>query len=113
MDLLGPQPRDYCVLKPKHSGFFATALATLLEYLGVERLVLTGVTTHQCVLFTANDAYVRDFKLHIPWDCVAAKTTAQSRLAAQYLKSVLHADMSASQKVDFRRHNRRSSNRSG
>ena len=74
VDILAPQPRDYCVLKPKHSGFFATALATLLEYIGVERLVLTGVATHQCVLFTANDAYVRDFKLHIPWDCVAAKT---------------------------------------
>ena len=67
VDILAPQPRDYCVLKPKHSGFFATALATLLEYIGVERLVLTGVATHQCVLFTANDAYVRDFKLHIPW----------------------------------------------
>jgi nicotinamidase-related amidase len=111
LEILAPQPLDYCVLKPKHSGFFATALATLLEYLGVERLVLTGVATHQCVLFTANDAYVRDFKLHIPHDCVAAKTAAQSRLAAQYLKSVLHADMSASKKVHFRRQNKRSSNR--
>jgi nicotinamidase-related amidase len=111
VDILAPQPADYCVLKPKHSGFFATALATLLEYLVVERLVLTGVSTHQCVLFTANDAYVRDFKLQIPWDCVAAKTAAQSRLAAQYLKTVLHADMSASKKVDFRRRSERVSNR--
>jgi nicotinamidase-related amidase len=100
-EMLAPQPRDYCVLKPKHSGFFATPLATLLEYLGVKKLVLTGVATHQCVLFTANDAYVRDFKLIIPRDCVAAKTRTESRLAAQYFKTVLDADMRPSAKVRF------------
>jgi nicotinamidase-related amidase len=100
--ILPPQPGDYAVLKPKHSGFYATPLATLLEYLGARELVLTGVSTHQCVLFTANDAYVRDSRLRIPRDCVAAQSRAATRLAARYFRSVLDADLSASPRVAFR-----------
>ncbi len=91
--LLRPRPTDYCVLKPKHSGFFATALDTLLEYLDSKRLVLTGTSSHQCVLFTANDAYVRDFELAIPRDCICAPTPAETKLALQYFQSVLGADV--------------------
>jgi nicotinamidase-related amidase len=49
------------VLKPKHSGFFSTTLEVLLAYLGARTLVLTGVAGNICVLFTANDAYMRDY----------------------------------------------------
>ena len=90
--LIAPDALDYCVLKPKHSGFFATPLATLLEYLGVRRLVLTGTSSHQCVLFTANDAYVRDFELVIPRDCISATSAAETRLALRYFDTVLGAD---------------------
>src|SRR5688572_5057173 len=64
--LIEPEPDDYFILKPKHSGFFATALETLLAYIGVDTVILTGVSTHQCVLFTANDAYVRDLHIIVP-----------------------------------------------
>ena len=101
LDLLEPQRQDYGILKPKHSGFFATPLATLLEYLGAKTLVLTGASTQQCVLFTANDAYVRDYRLWIPADCVASKTRAQTHLASRYFRSVLGADMRPSGKVRF------------
>jgi nicotinamidase-related amidase len=99
--VLEPQRQDYGILKPKHSGFYATPLATLLEYLGAKTLVLTGASTHQCVLFTANDAYVRDYRLWIPADCVASKTRAQTRLAASYFRSVLGADMRPSTRIRF------------
>ena len=59
---LRPMESDYFVLKPKHSGFFATTLETLLRYLGARRLVLTGIAGNFCVLFTANDAYMRDYR---------------------------------------------------
>jgi nicotinamidase-related amidase len=90
--LLEPKPNDYCVLKPKHSGFFETPLETLLRYIGAKKLIITGVSSSQCVLFTANDAYVRDFELAIPRDCVAARTTSETRLALSYFESVLKAD---------------------
>jgi nicotinamidase-related amidase len=97
--LVAPAPEDYCILKPKHSGFFATPLATLLEYLGARHLVLTGVSTPQCILFTAVDAYVRDYRLSIPGDCVAARTAAEDRLARRFLRSVLRADLRPASRV--------------
>ena len=57
---LKPTSRDYFVLKPKHSGFFDTTLDTLLETLRIRRVILTGIAGNICVLFTANDAYMRE-----------------------------------------------------
>jgi nicotinamidase-related amidase len=98
---LAPTPGDYFVLKPKHSGFFATALDTLLSYLGAERLVVTGLTTDNCVLFTASDAYVRDFLLHVPADCVAAIRERDGRQALAHMQRVLRADIRPSTALDL------------
>ena len=95
---IAPEADDYCVLKPKHSGFFATALDTLLQFLGAKTLILTGVSSNQCVLFTANDAYVRDFELVIPRDCISARNPKDTRLALQYFTTVLGADTRPSKK---------------
>lgn len=103
LEVLAPGPRDYAILKPRHSGFFATPLATLLEYIGAKTLILTGAAMHQCVLFTANDAYVREYSLRIPRDCVASATEPQRRLAARYFRSVLGADMRPSTQIRFSR----------
>ena len=69
VELLRPEENDYFVLKPKHSGFFSTTLETLLRYLETQTLILTGIAGNFCVLFTANDAYMRDFNLFVPLDC--------------------------------------------
>ena len=63
---LKPTSRDYFVLKPKHSGFFDTTLDTLLETLRIRRVILTGIAGNICVLFTANDAYMRDTRSSHP-----------------------------------------------
>src|SRR5688572_6466896 len=65
-----PDEDDYFVLKPKHSGFYCTSLDLLLEHVGSRSLILAGIAGNNCVLFTANDAYMRDFKLFVPSDCV-------------------------------------------
>ena len=79
--LLRPEEDDYFVLKPKHSGFFSTTLETLLRYLGSETLIVTGIAGNFCVLFTANDAYMRDYDLIIPSDCTASDCTASNSAA--------------------------------
>ncbi len=76
--LLRPSPDDYFIVKPKHSGFFATPLDTLLTYLRVRTVILTGIGTELCVLFTANDAYMRDYHLIVPSDCVTAIEPARA-----------------------------------
>jgi nicotinamidase-related amidase len=101
VEAIAPGPEDYCILKPKHSGFFATPLDTVLERLGAKRLILTGVSSNQCVLFTANDAYVRDLELSIPRDCISARTPKDTRLAIEYFKTVLGADLSPSSRLRF------------
>src|SRR5215204_5481069 len=64
--MLKPDSKDYFVLKPKQSAFFGTTLDTLLRDLKTKRLILTGIAADNCVLFSANDGYLRDFKLHVP-----------------------------------------------
>jgi nicotinamidase-related amidase len=91
--LLQPEKTDYFVLKPKHSGFFSTTLDTLLEYLDVETVILTGIAANICVLFTANDAYMRDLKLIVPSDCVASNTQELNDYALMQMETVLKADV--------------------
>jgi len=97
--LLIPEKDDYFVVKPKHSGFFSTSLDLILRYLGAEKLILSGFATDICILFTANDAYMRDFKLMIPADCVAAESASASRAACQHMKRILSADIRLSRKL--------------
>ena len=101
--LLMPDDQDYFVLKPAHSGFFSTPLQTLLQLIGVETIVLTGVSSHQCVLFTAADAYIRNYQLVVPRDCVAASNAKDNELALRYFKTVLKADVRSSSRVNLSR----------
>lgn len=87
-----PEEKDYFVLKPKHSGFYSTTLAILLDYLGTEELIITGMAANICVLFTANDAYMRDYKLFVPRDCVASNTEEDNDYALRQMRDVLKAD---------------------
>lgn len=97
--LLAPDEDDYFVLKPKHSGFYSTALDILLDYLHAKTLILTGIAGNICVLFTANDAYQRDFRLIVPQDCLASNTAAENEAALQQMKEVLQADVSNSREI--------------
>jgi nicotinamidase-related amidase len=98
---LRPTAKDYFVLKPKHSGFFDTTLDTLLKNLGIRRLILTGIAGNICVLFTANDAYMRDFKLFAPADCIVSNTLEENEHALHQIASVLKGDVTMSANLRF------------
>jgi nicotinamidase-related amidase len=99
VSLLQPDEDDYFVLKPKHSGFFSTTLETLLHYLGSRKLILTGIAGNFCVLFTANDAYMRDYDLIIPSDCTVSNTVEENREALALMRKFLKADTRPSTKL--------------
>ena len=103
VELLLPEEDDYFVLKPKHSGFFSTTLELLLEHLGARTLILTGIAGNNCVLFTANDAYMRDFKLVVPADCVVSETEEENQYALQQMAKVLKADTRPAGELNFER----------
>lgn len=92
--LVLPDEEDYFVLKPKHSGFYCTSLELLLEHLGATNLILAGIAGNNCVLFTANDAYMRDFRLIIPSDCSVSQTREENEYALKQMQKVLKADIS-------------------
>lgn len=98
---LTPDEDDYFILKPKHSAFFQTNLEILLDYLGATTLILTGMAADICVLFTANDAYMRDFQIAIPSDCVASEEAKLNRQALMLMQRVLKVDTTPSTELEF------------
>ena len=100
---LRPTARDYFVLKPKHSGFYDTTLDTLLETLRIRRVILTGIAGNICVLFTANDAYMRDLKIFAPADCIVSNTAADNDHALRQIRTVLKGNIADSLGLTFSR----------
>jgi nicotinamidase-related amidase len=101
VEALVPENDDYFVLKPKHSAFFQTNLEILLKYLGVSTLILTGMAGDICVLFSANDAYMRDFRVIIPPDCTASEDAEHNRQVLMLMQRVLKAEIPPSTEIKF------------
>ena len=90
-----PKESDYFIIKPQFSAFYATNLPLLLPKLGVSRLVLTGIQTDICVLFTAGDAHMRDYRLWAPADCVASVDDERGHQALAIMREGMSAEISA------------------
>ena len=101
VELIAPSPPDYFMFKPKHSAFFGTPLHTLLQQLKRSTLVLTGVTSHQCVLFTAMDAHVREYDLVVPSDCIGAGAASDTKHALYVFSHALNAKITTSARLRF------------
>jgi nicotinamidase-related amidase len=101
VEVLKPEREDYFVLKPKHSGFYCSTLDLLLKHLGAQTLILAGFTADICILFTANDAYMRDYRLMIPSDCVASQEETENQRALKFMERVLKADIRPSIEIDL------------
>jgi nicotinamidase-related amidase len=93
--------QDYFLIKPKHSAFYGTALHTLLQQLKVDTLILSGIAGNICVLFTANDAYMREYNLVIPEDFIASNDEQDNKYALTMMKNVLSADTRPSRELDL------------
>lgn len=98
---LKPQRSDYFILKPRHSGFFSTSLRPLLEDLKIKRLILTGIATNLCVLFTAHDAHMHGYRMVVLSDCCAAESDFDHNVALEQLKRFCHADICLSGEFTF------------
>ncbi|MCL4861105.1 MAG: cysteine hydrolase [Caldilineaceae bacterium] len=101
VELLQPDEDDYFILKPRHSAFYQTNLDILLKYLGAQALILAGVAGDICVLFTANDAYMREFRVIVPADCIASESAADNQQALALMERVLKADITPSTELDL------------
>jgi nicotinamidase-related amidase len=103
VEMLRPEEDDYFVLKPSYSAFYATPLDLLLDALQARTLILAGFAGNRCVLFTANDAYMRGYRLVIPADCQASNTVEENEVALYHFKQVLGATVTPSARLDLDR----------
>jgi nicotinamidase-related amidase len=103
VELVLPSEDDYFVLKPMHSGFFGTSLDLLLRHLEARTLVLTGIAANNCVLMTANDAYMHGYQIVVPSDAVVSNTRAETEAALEQLRTVVKAATPRAAEIDFAR----------
>ncbi|MYL50969.1 isochorismatase family protein [Halobacillus litoralis] len=91
VEQMEPDEDDYFIIKPKHSGFFGTQLSILLDHLDVKNLILTGVAGDICVIFTANDAYMREYNIWVPENGTASEYKNDNENALRIMKRSLGA----------------------
>ena len=101
IDVLEPQDDDLFILKPQRSGFYGTSLGVLLLSMEASKIILTGVTTDICILFTAHDAYMRGYHVQIPEDCSGAVDPGHHEQAIKFLKRVADADVKSGENIEF------------
>jgi nicotinamidase-related amidase len=80
-------------MKGRHSIFYQTSVDHLLQVEGVKRLVLTGQVTEQCIQYSALDAYMRGYEVHVPRDAVAHINTEWADAVFGMLEKNMHADL--------------------
>lgn len=93
VDELKPQPDDIIIEKTTYSGFYNTKLNGTLKNLGVDSLRLTGCVTHICVMFTASDAILRDYKVTVIKDGVAGLSKEDHEAALRIMKNVMGVNL--------------------
>jgi len=84
--------------KVRHSAFYATSLAYLLNQLDTKRVILTGQVTEQCILYTALDAYVRHFEVVVPPDAVAHIEADLGKAALRMMEENMRAEVLSAEK---------------
>lgn len=89
VDELAPLETDPLLEKGTYSSFYQTGLEGILQALGIEKLVLTGVVTSICILYTAYEAVVRGYAVTVPTDSVAALDPADGAFALRQMETVL------------------------
>ena len=84
------------VVKARHSIFYQSLLEYMLRQSGVDRIVLTGQVTEQCILYSALDGYVRHFDVVVFRDCVAHINEEFAEAALKMMERNMHAEVASS-----------------
>jgi nicotinamidase-related amidase len=98
---LVPEKDTAFVVKARHSIFFETPLSYLLHESDVERVVLVGQATEQCILYSALDAYIRHFEVAIPRDAVAHIHEHLADAALEMMELNMDAEITDARAIDL------------
>ncbi|MFF1595040.1 isochorismatase family cysteine hydrolase [Streptomyces sp. NPDC058286] len=98
---LSPDEDSLFVVKARHSIFFETPLSYLLRQQGIDRVVLCGQVTEQCVLYSALDAHIRHLEVTVPRDAVAHIHEDLAEAALRMLERNMGADIVVTDQITF------------
>lgn len=79
------------IKKTRYSGFFKTNLDEILQQLEPEKIVVAGVCTDICVMYTVADLRNRDYNVEIYKNCVASFDEESHEFALKHMEKVLGA----------------------
>jgi nicotinamidase-related amidase len=94
-----PDDEALFVIKARHSAFFQTPLEYLLGQEDVDRIVLAGQVTEQCILYSALDAYIRHLQVVVPHDAVAHIDSDLADAALEMMERNMNAEVAAAADV--------------
>jgi len=100
---IAPGDDSLFVFKARHSIFFQTPLEYLLGQQEVDRVVLIGQVTEQCILYSALDAYIRHLQVCVPRDAVASIHPHLADAALELMERNMSAEICTASEVDFDR----------
>ncbi|MEN1966492.1 isochorismatase family cysteine hydrolase [Lentibacillus sp. N15] len=92
IEAIKPEEDDYFFIKPKHSAFFQTPLQSLLNQLNKTHLIMSGIAGDICILFSAKDAHMYEYSLHIPENCMASNEKQGNEYALYLMRTVMDAN---------------------
>jgi len=93
IDELKPDKNDIVLEKTRYYCFFGTRLNEILKGKNIDTLVLTGLLTNVCVMYTAADAVSRNYHVIVPENCVIALDKETHKFGMQQLKNVHNAEI--------------------
>jgi nicotinamidase-related amidase len=96
-----PADGTWFIAKARHSIFYETQLEYLLRDQAIERVVLVGQVTEQCILYSALDAYVRHFDVAVPCDAVAGIYPDLADAALRMMQRNMRADVTRAEDVQL------------
>jgi nicotinamidase-related amidase len=98
---LAPEPDTLFVVKARHSAFYETPLEYLLRQLEVQRIVLVGQATEQCILYSALDGYIRHFQVAVPSDATAHIHEDLARAALRMMELNMSAEVTTAEEISL------------
>jgi nicotinamidase-related amidase len=98
---IAPPPGVPFLPKGRHSAFYETPLSHLLHLERVERVVIAGQVTEQCVFYSALDAYLRGYEVVIPTDAVAHIVPEFADAALGMAEKNAHAELVTAGDLDL------------
>lgn len=91
---------DYMIVrKTRDSSFFGTDLALNLKNAAIDTLIISGVSTHSCILLTAADAYANNFRVILATDAIASHDPSYHEMTLKMLEQEYRQKLHSTKEV--------------